>query len=88
MPGRQMIVRSAGGLVLRHYGRKVVTLSVEPMQVVITFEVADVRRPLLSVKKMTKHGHNVIFTDEEACLVRLLDGGKQNCVVQATQINN
>ncbi|MDJ0514128.1 MAG: reverse transcriptase domain-containing protein [Methyloceanibacter sp.] len=60
--GRQLDLRGAGGEKLTYYGERTVLLDCsEGTKAKVKFDVAAVRRPLLSVGKMVNNGHRVIF---------------------------
>eukprot|EP00971_Amphidinium_carterae_P164138 3253996-Amphidinium_carterae.1 len=71
---KPLVVRSAGGHVLKHYGTRRIPLTMESGKVwPVTFEVADVKRPILSVHLLVKEGCSVVFAPDR-CLVTHGDG--------------
>ncbi|CAE8585279.1 unnamed protein product, partial [Polarella glacialis] len=58
---RHLKVWSAGGQRIRHYGHKLVDMELEGSPVQMDFDIMDVRRPIVSVVKMMRMGHKVVF---------------------------
>ncbi|CAE8619652.1 unnamed protein product [Polarella glacialis] len=71
---RRLKVWSAGGQRIRHYGHKLVDMELEGSPVQMDFDIMDVRRPIVSVAKMMKAGHKVVF-ESGNCHIKRPDGG-------------
>ena len=56
MAMRPARIVSASGQVLRHFGRKRVTMQIEDQIVTMDFEVVGVKRPILSVVRLRDCG--------------------------------
>ena len=55
-------LRTANGAQMGHYGEKVVTFKGEDESVVgLTFQVTDVKKPLLAVRRLVERGNAVSF---------------------------
>ena len=67
--------RTASGKALASYGRCDIQVQVPPIATPakVTFEVVDVRYPILSVSRLVANGHRVTFRGQEAEL-RTADG--------------
>ena len=61
-------LRTASGHALTSYGHCVLKLRVPPIAGTahVTFEVVDVRYPVLSVPLLVADGHRVVFRGQEA----------------------
>ncbi|CAE8735976.1 unnamed protein product [Polarella glacialis] len=70
---RKLKVWSAGGQRIRHYGHKLVDMELEGSIVQMDFDIMDVKRPIVSVMKMMKVGHRVVF-ETGNCHIRRPDG--------------
>eukprot|EP00971_Amphidinium_carterae_P283534 5628644-Amphidinium_carterae.1 len=70
-PAPSLVIRSAGGHQLEHLGERQVDLrTTSGAKLRITFQVATVRRPILSVKRLTEKGYEVHFAhDGGSCIV-------------------
>ena len=62
-PRRRIILKAANGTEMRHYGEKQVTFSGSDGGEVVglTFQVTDVRKPLLAVRRLVERGSVVKF---------------------------
>ena len=72
-------MKAANGTDMQHYGEKKVTFAgSEGGEVVgLTFQVTDVRRPLLAVRRLVEVGSVVKFGAEEKDNFILLSSGKK-----------
>ena len=63
---RNLVLKTANGAEMRHYGEKEITIkSAEDGEVVgLRFQVTDVRRPLLAVRRLVEKGSVVMFGPE------------------------
>ena len=65
-----MTVRSAGGHVLRHFRKNIVAKDAESKKFVATFVVADVKRPILSIDKLTVLGFEAVLGKKDNSYLR------------------
>ena len=67
---RAVTLRTASGRTLTSYGLCVLKLQVPPIEDTarVTFQVVDVRHPILSVAMLVANGHRVPFRGQEAVL--------------------
>jgi hypothetical protein len=63
---RTLVLKTANGGEMQHYGEKQVTFRGPEAEDIIglKFQVTDVRKPLLSVRRLTEKGNTVQFSDE------------------------
>eukprot|EP00971_Amphidinium_carterae_P345679 6486764-Amphidinium_carterae.1 len=69
-PSKLLLVKSAGRHVLRHHGKRTIPLNVGPKVWSTSFEVTDLKRPILSVKRLIEDGHEVIFGKESQIITK------------------
>jgi hypothetical protein len=62
-------ITTAGGHQIAHIGKKQVNLDLNGVNVQVRFEVAEVKRPLLSISMMVSHGWTVTFRQDK-CMIR------------------
>ena len=64
---RSMILKTANGEEMEHYGQKEVTFEHENGRDIIglTFQVTDVKKPLLAVRRLVEKGNKVVLSGEE-----------------------
>ena len=63
--GENVLLKGAGQERLKYYGRLKITLLIGKHVITSIFEVADVRRAILSVGVMEEHGWHVVIDQEE-----------------------
>ena len=77
---RRIILKAANGTDTQHYGEKKVTFAgAEGGEVVgLTFQVTDVQKPLLAVRRLVEHGCVVKFgsKDEDNFIHNVISGAK------------
>ena len=79
MSTKQLSLKSAGGDVLHHLGSKTVSYVYRSLKFQVTYEVALVVRPILSVDMLTRKGVLVVFgVQESSSFIQLLDGHKNS----------
>ena len=63
---RNLVLKTANGGEMKHYGEKQVTFRGPLAEDIIglKFQVTDVRKPLLSVRRLTEKGNTVQFSEE------------------------
>ena len=62
--GKKVILKTANGDVMGHYGEKEVTFQNNGDIVSVKFQVTDVRKPLLAVRRLVEKGNVVQFGPE------------------------
>ena len=64
---RNLVLKTANGGEMKHYGEKQVTFKGPLAEDIIglKFQVTDVRKPLLSVRRLTEKGNTVQFSEEQ-----------------------
>ena len=66
---RNLQLRTANGGEMRHYGEKEITFKYKGGEVHapvgLKFQVTDVKRPLLAVRRLVEHGNTVVLADHE-----------------------
>ena len=65
-----ILLKGAGHETLKYYGRLRLTLRINNHVITSDFEVADVRRAILSVGVMEEHGWRVVIDRKEKGIVR------------------
>ena len=74
-PRNTIKLRGAGGHELKFYGTRQISFrTFDQQKITLTFLVADVQRPKLSVGKLLQRGYRVRFHDEETAFIENRNG--------------
>eukprot|EP00971_Amphidinium_carterae_P200197 3973072-Amphidinium_carterae.1 len=84
---RNVVVRTAGGHIIRHYGENPVHLKTHKgFPLTVNFHVADVRRPIVSVKRFVERGYTIEFSPNKGCIRSVKGAEKPLSVAGGTYV--